>query len=178
MCPRPKAVSVGMEREPLPGWSCRCVLQEFGTIISCKVLRDQNTGASRGVGFVQLSTPEEATKAISELNNKMVSPAALGSAVEVWFCFAPAAGFCGCCVHAACRGKKGADSFTMQVLPAVAPALGLCCLPCWADQQSSRLSGMLMLHACCLLLPAVCCNPGRSQQLAPLACRSMANPSM
>ena len=55
------------------------MLQEFGTIISCKVLRDQNTGASRGVGFVQLSTPEEATKAISELNNKMVSPAALGS---------------------------------------------------------------------------------------------------
>lgn len=48
------------------------MLQEFGTIMSCKVLRDPNTGISRGVGFVQLSTPEEATKAISEMNTKLV----------------------------------------------------------------------------------------------------------
>ena len=48
------------------------LLQEFGTIMSCKVLRDPNTGISRGVGFVQLSTPEEATKAISEMNTKLV----------------------------------------------------------------------------------------------------------
>lgn len=40
--------------------------------MSCKVLRDPNTGISRGVGFVQLSTPEEATKAISEMNTKLV----------------------------------------------------------------------------------------------------------
>ena len=49
-----------------------CV-QEFGTIMSCKVLRDPSTGVSRGVGFVQLSTPEEATKAISEMNTKLVN---------------------------------------------------------------------------------------------------------
>ena len=48
-------------------------LQEFGTIMSCKVLRDPSTGISRGVGFVQLSTPEEATKAINELNTKLVN---------------------------------------------------------------------------------------------------------
>lgn len=42
--------------------------------MSCKVLRDPNTQVSRGVGFVQLSTPEEATKAISEMNTKLVSP--------------------------------------------------------------------------------------------------------
>ena len=87
--------------DPLPGWCCWCVLQEFGTIISCKVLRDQNTGASRGVGFVQLSTPEEATKAISELNNKMVSPAARGSVLGR--CGPPScSSSCGCWVHAAC----------------------------------------------------------------------------
>ena len=40
--------------------------------MSCKVLRDPSTGISRGVGFVQLSTPEEATKAISEMNTKLV----------------------------------------------------------------------------------------------------------
>lgn len=44
--------------------------------MSCKVLRDPSTGISRGVGFVQLSTPEEATKAISEMNTKLVSPLA------------------------------------------------------------------------------------------------------
>lgn len=49
-------------------------MQEFGTIMSCKVLRDANTGISRGVGFVQLSTPEEATKAINEMNTKLVCP--------------------------------------------------------------------------------------------------------
>ena len=48
-------------------------LQEFGTIMSCKVLRDPSTGISRGVGFVQLSTPEEATKAINEMNTKLVN---------------------------------------------------------------------------------------------------------
>ncbi|KAL3159783.1 hypothetical protein ABBQ38_010189 [Trebouxia sp. C0009 RCD-2024] len=51
----------------------RQLFEEFGTIMSCKVLRDPNTGISRGVGFVQLSTPEEATKAISEMNTKLVN---------------------------------------------------------------------------------------------------------
>lgn len=49
--------------------------------MSCKVLRDPNTGISRGVGFVQLSTPEEATKAISEMNTKLVG---LAPAVCLW----------------------------------------------------------------------------------------------
>jgi polyadenylate-binding protein len=53
--------------------SLRQLFEEFGTIISSKVLRDPNTGVSRGVGFVQLSTPEEATRAISELNSKMIN---------------------------------------------------------------------------------------------------------
>ena len=52
---------------------CYPCVQEFGTIMSCKVLRDPSTGVSRGVGFVQLSTPEEATKAISEMNTKLVN---------------------------------------------------------------------------------------------------------
>ncbi|KAA6418584.1 MAG: poly(A) binding 8 [Trebouxia sp. A1-2] len=51
----------------------RQLFEEFGTIMSCKVLRDPNTGISRGVGFVQLSTPEEATKAINEMNTKLVN---------------------------------------------------------------------------------------------------------
>ncbi|OWM79210.1 polyadenylate-binding protein 2-like [Punica granatum] len=43
----------------------------FGTITSYKVMRDPN-GISRGSGFVAFSTPEEASKALSEMLGKMV----------------------------------------------------------------------------------------------------------
>ncbi|KAJ4825388.1 poly(A) binding protein Pab2 [Turnera subulata] len=43
----------------------------FGTITSCKVMRDPN-GISRGSGFVAFSTPEEANRALLEMNGKMV----------------------------------------------------------------------------------------------------------
>ncbi|GMP48458.1 hypothetical protein CsSME_00015800 [Camellia sinensis var. sinensis] len=43
----------------------------FGTISSCKVMRDPN-GMSRGSGFVAFSTPEEASRALLEMNGKMV----------------------------------------------------------------------------------------------------------
>ncbi|XP_020234274.1 polyadenylate-binding protein 2 [Cajanus cajan] len=45
---------------------------EFGTITSCKVMRDPN-GISRGSGFVAFSTPEEASRALGEMNGKMIS---------------------------------------------------------------------------------------------------------
>ncbi|KAI8548661.1 hypothetical protein RHMOL_Rhmol07G0291600 [Rhododendron molle] len=44
---------------------------EFGTITSCKVMRDPS-GVSRGSGFVAFSTPEEASRALAEMNGKMV----------------------------------------------------------------------------------------------------------
>ncbi|KAI4295671.1 hypothetical protein L6164_035690 [Bauhinia variegata] len=43
----------------------------FGTITSCKVMKDPN-GISRGSGFVAFSTPEEASRALLEINGKMV----------------------------------------------------------------------------------------------------------
>ncbi|KAJ8763474.1 hypothetical protein K2173_002357 [Erythroxylum novogranatense] len=43
----------------------------FGTITSCKVMRDPN-GISRGSGFVAFSTPEEASRALLEMNGKMI----------------------------------------------------------------------------------------------------------
>ncbi|KAK9135864.1 hypothetical protein Syun_015194 [Stephania yunnanensis] len=46
-------------------------LASYGTITSCKVMRDPN-GVSRGSGFVAFSTPEEATRAVAEMNGKMV----------------------------------------------------------------------------------------------------------
>ncbi|WCJ17739.1 Polyadenylate-binding protein 8 [Euphorbia peplus] len=42
-----------------------------GTITSCKVMRDPS-GISRGSGFVAFSTPEEASRALMEMNGKMV----------------------------------------------------------------------------------------------------------
>ncbi|XP_058191080.1 polyadenylate-binding protein 8-like [Rhododendron vialii] len=43
----------------------------FGTIASYKVMRDPH-GISKGSGFVAFSTPEEATRALLEMNGKMV----------------------------------------------------------------------------------------------------------
>ncbi|KAF8328889.1 uncharacterized protein EI90DRAFT_3125627 [Cantharellus anzutake] len=45
--------------------------EAFGTITSCKVMRDEK-GVSKGFGFVCFSSPDEATKAVSEMNNKMI----------------------------------------------------------------------------------------------------------
>ena len=39
-----------------------------GTVSSAKVITDKFTGQSRGFGFVEMSTPEEAKKDISALN--------------------------------------------------------------------------------------------------------------
>ncbi|KAF7810992.1 polyadenylate-binding protein 2-like [Senna tora] len=49
----------------------RELFSPFGTITSCKVMRDPN-GISRGSGFVAFSTPEEASRALLEMNGKMV----------------------------------------------------------------------------------------------------------
>ncbi|KAI9987658.1 hypothetical protein PInf_023702 [Phytophthora infestans] len=45
---------------------------ECGTITSSRVMRDPN-GNSRGFGFVCFSTPEEANKAVAEMNGKLIS---------------------------------------------------------------------------------------------------------
>ncbi|KAF3435430.1 hypothetical protein FNV43_RR22519 [Rhamnella rubrinervis] len=47
------------------------LFSQFGTITSCKVMRDPN-GISRGSGFVAFSTPEEASRALLEMNGKMI----------------------------------------------------------------------------------------------------------
>lgn len=41
-----------------------------GTVVSANVISDRETNRSKGFGFVEMSSEEEAQKAIKELNNK------------------------------------------------------------------------------------------------------------
>lgn len=43
---------------------------QIGSVASVKLITDRDTGRSRGFGFVEMSSPDEAEKAISELNGK------------------------------------------------------------------------------------------------------------
>jgi len=43
---------------------------EAGTVTSAQVIIDRNTNQSRGFGFVEMSTSEEAQKAIAALNGR------------------------------------------------------------------------------------------------------------
>jgi len=45
---------------------------KVGTVVSAKVIIDRSTDRSKGFGFVEMSTEEEAQKAIQELNNAEV----------------------------------------------------------------------------------------------------------
>ena len=49
----------------------RSEFEPFGAITSAKVMRDEK-GTSKGFGFVCFSSPDEATKAVAEMNNKMI----------------------------------------------------------------------------------------------------------
>jgi RNA recognition motif-containing protein len=51
--------------------------REFGTVQSVKIIEDRDTGRSRGFAFVEMSSDEEAQKAISGLNGKEVDGRAL-----------------------------------------------------------------------------------------------------
>jgi len=44
----------------------------FGEVISAKVIKDRDTGRSRGFGFVEMSSDEHANKAMESLNDKEV----------------------------------------------------------------------------------------------------------
>jgi RNA recognition motif-containing protein len=57
--------------------SLKQMLSEFGTVDSAQVIQDRDSGRSKGFGFVEMSTDEEAQAAIAALNGKEVNGRAL-----------------------------------------------------------------------------------------------------
>jgi RNA recognition motif-containing protein len=49
----------------------RELFQQAGTVESVRIITDQFTGRPRGFGFVEMSTKEEAERAIEQLNGRL-----------------------------------------------------------------------------------------------------------
>ena len=47
----------------------------FGSVVSCKVIKDPDTGKSRNYGFVQFTDADQASKALSAMNGKTLDAA-------------------------------------------------------------------------------------------------------
>ena len=45
---------------------------EFGDVSSAKLIMDRDTGRSKGFGFVEMASKEEARKAVQMFNNKEI----------------------------------------------------------------------------------------------------------
>jgi len=55
----------------------KSLFTSYTSILSCKLILDRETGKSRGFGFVEFKSNEEAEKAIEELNGKEIDGRAL-----------------------------------------------------------------------------------------------------
>jgi RNA recognition motif-containing protein len=55
----------------------KALFAQAGNVVSCDIILDKFTGKSRGFGFVEMSTQDEANKAIAEFNGKEVDGRAL-----------------------------------------------------------------------------------------------------
>lgn len=51
----------------------RVLFQAHGTVTTCNLVLDQETGASKGFGFVEMPDEKEANNAISQLNLSQVA---------------------------------------------------------------------------------------------------------
>ena len=50
----------------------RGVFEQFGQVQSVQIIMDRDTGRSKGFGFVEMTTPQEAQAAIDGLNGKEI----------------------------------------------------------------------------------------------------------
>lgn len=59
----------------------RKLFEQFGSVASAKVITDRETGRSRGFGFVEMKSDDEANQAIKGLNNTEVEGRAMSVSV-------------------------------------------------------------------------------------------------
>ena len=59
----------------------RKLFEQFGAVSSAKVIMDRESGQSRGFGFVEMDSEDEANEAIKGLNNKEVEGRAMAVSV-------------------------------------------------------------------------------------------------
>ena len=59
----------------------RKLFEEFGEVTSAKVITDRETGRSRGFGFVEMKSQDEADAAMKGLNNKEIQGRAMSVSV-------------------------------------------------------------------------------------------------
>jgi cold-inducible RNA-binding protein len=55
----------------------RTLFEAYGTVDRVNIVTDRDTGQARGFGFVEMSVPAEADRAIAELNGKELDGRAL-----------------------------------------------------------------------------------------------------
>ncbi|MDR1097680.1 MAG: RNA-binding protein [Tannerella sp.] len=48
----------------------KSIMEQYGTVDSVKVVKDRETGRSKGFAFVEMQDDKEAKRAIDELNEK------------------------------------------------------------------------------------------------------------
>jgi len=65
----------------IDGEALRAHFSGCGEVISADVISDRETGRSRGFGFVEMATPEQAQKAIQTLNDQPLGGRAVGVAL-------------------------------------------------------------------------------------------------
>ena len=61
--------------------SLRKLFEPFGTVSSAKIITDRETGNSRGFGFVEMDSNEDAKQAMEKLNGKEVDGRAISVSI-------------------------------------------------------------------------------------------------
>jgi RNA recognition motif-containing protein len=59
----------------------RKLFEQYGAVSSAKVITDRETGRSRGFGFVEMGSDDEAKESIKGLNNKEIEGRAMSVSV-------------------------------------------------------------------------------------------------
>lgn len=59
----------------------RQLFGNFGEVTSAKIITNRDTGQSRGFGFVEMKSADEANKAMASLNNKELEGRAISVSV-------------------------------------------------------------------------------------------------